>query len=236
MGKVKFETNNNKKTLPIANEDVRLEQPQEGIPHLERYDLGLQDFLKRFFVGDVTITPTNNFWELYIKNSGGDIKFPAVSFYPVHYGIDRTVNSFSMQQQGFMFTNSVEIIDPVTHESQGRTAMMSKFTRALYIDIDYEINVWALTRSDALQLTQEIMFPLFNHKEYLVSYFDKEFYVAFDIEDVVVDNSQFGMNQSSDVVYRYTFNITTHAMVFDSKNHLNVVKPESGVIERKITE
>lgn len=227
--------NNNKKTLPIANETIILKQSHTGVPHLERYDLGLQDFLSQFFVGDVIITPENNFWEMYIKNTNDNIKFPAVSFYPTNYSVADT-NSFSIQQQGFLFDIASQIVDPVTHDDKGSTVLMSKFARALDINISYSINVWALTRSDALQLTQELMFPLYNHREFPISYFDELHNASFDISDTIEDNSNFGMSQSADVVYRYTFNIIVHASIYDSKNYKNVIKPESGVIEKKINE
>ena len=225
-----WDVNNNKITLPLANEDVKLVQEQTGIPHLERYDLGLQDFLKNFFVGDVVITPVENFWSLYIKTTENDIKFPAVSFYPVDYSIPNT-NSFSMQQKGFIMDKALTVKDPLTHDDNGTTILMSKFARSLNVDISYNINVWALNRSDALQLTQELMFPLFNHREFPISYYDEIHNVSFDIRDSVTDNSRFGMTQSSDVVYRYSFDIVVHAAIYDSKNYQNVVKPKSSVIE-----
>ena len=225
-----MEVNNNKKTLPLANENVSLLQEQTNTPHLERYDLGLQDFLKNFFVGDVVITPVENFWELYIKTSNNDIKFPAVSFYPTSYTIPET-NSFSMQQKGFMMEKSLMVTDPLTHGEKGQTVLMSKFARVLNVDIGYDINVWALNRSDALQLTQELMFPLFNHREFPISYYDELHDIPFDIRDSVSDNSSFGMNQGSDVIYRYSFSILVHASIFDSKNHQNVLYTESEVVE-----
>lgn len=222
--------NNNKKTLPLANEDIKLVQEQTGVPHLERYDIGLQDFLKNFFVGDVVITPVDNFWELYIKTSNDDIKFPAVSFYPTSYTVPES-NSFSMQQKGFIMDKFLSVVDPVTQDDKGSTVLMSKFARSLNIDIGYSINVWALNRSDALQLTQELMFPLFNHREFPISYFDELHSVSFDIRDSVEDNSNFGMNQSVSVVYRYTFDIIVHAAIYDSKNYRNIINPSSKVDE-----
>lgn len=227
--------NNNKKTLPVANEKILLTQEHTGVPHLERYDLSLQDFIKNFFVGDVVITPTENFWEMYIKNTNNDMKFPAVSFYPTNYSIPNT-NSFSMQQQGFLFGKSVEIVDPLTHGKEGNTILMSKYIRALDVDISYTINVWALTRTDALQLTQELMFPLFNHREFPIIYFDEYHNAAFDISDTIEDHSVLGMNQSQDVIYRYSFNIVVHASVFDSKNYKNTLSTDSDIIEKRFNE
>lgn len=225
-----MDVNNNKKTLPLANENIKLAQEQTGIPHLERYDLSLQDFIKNFFVGDVVITPVDNFWELYIKNTDDNMKFPAVSFYPVSYDIADT-NSFSIQQNGFIMDKELVIKNPLTQGDKGSTVLMSKFARALNIDIGYSINVWALTRSDALQLTQELMFPLFNHREFPMIYFDELHNVSFDISDSVTDNSSFGLTQSENVIYRYTFDIVVHASVYDSKNHQNVVLPKTGFVE-----
>ena len=63
-------------------------------------------------------------------------------------------------------------IDEATNIDKGNTIRLSKAARVLFYDIDYDINVWAQNRNDALQLVQELLFPLTQHGEYQIRYFD----------------------------------------------------------------
>ena len=215
---------NNMKSAPLMNEDISLKQDMKEMPHFVRYDDGLKEFIKNFFIGDVIITPVDQFWEFYIKNTKHDLKFPAVSLFPTRYQINNSQNNFSSMQLGTFIQDAVEIKDEGTNKLEGTTKYLSKAARTLYMDIDYQINIWAIRREDALQLVQELMFPLFQHKEYQISYFNEKYSVPYTIDTSINDSSAIGADQGT--MYIYSFNITVTAPIFDSKNYYNAINKD----------
>ena len=215
---------NNMKSAPLMNEDISLKQDMKEMPHFVRYDEGLKEFIKNFFIGDVIITPVDQFWEFYIKNTKHDLKFPAVSLFPTRYQINNSQNNFSSMQLGTFIQDAVEIRDEGTNKLEGTTKYLSKAARTLYMDIDYQINIWAIRREDALQLVQELMFPLFQHKEYQISYFNEKYSVPYTIDTSINDSSAIGADQGT--MYIYSFNITVTAPIFDSKNYYNAINKD----------
>lgn len=215
---------NNMKSAPLMNEDISLKQDMKEMSHFVRYDEGLKEFIKNFFIGDVVITPVDQFWEFYIKNTKHDLKFPAVSLFPTRYQINNNQNNFSSMQLGTFIQDAVEIRDEGTNKLEGTTKYLSKAARTLYMDIDYQINIWAIRREDALQLVQELMFPLFQHKEYQISYFNEKYSVPYTIDTSINDSSAIGADQGT--MYIYSFNITVTAPIFDSKNYYNAINKD----------
>lgn len=223
---------NNMKSAPLMNEQITLKQDMKEMPHFIRYDEGLKEFIKNFFVGDVIISPVDQFWEFYIKNSGNDIKFPAVSLFPSDYELNGDQNNFSSIQLGTFIQDDVNIIDEATNEKQGATKLLSKAARTLYFNIPYQINVWALNRNDALQLVQELLFPLFQHKEFPIRYFNDEYLVSYQISSTINNNSTIGTNSDQGTMYIYSFSIVVTAPIFDSKNYYNAVSKDNKVFAR----
>ena len=217
---------NNQKSAPLMNENIKAKNNGIVTSHFARYDEALKNFIKEFFVGDVVIAPNTEFWEFYIKNQkteGKEIRFPAISLYPVNYSLNSDQNNFASIQLGSMIQRAVEIRDEATNEKQGNTLYLSKSARVLWFDIDYQINIWALKREEALQLVQEMLFPLYQHKELPIIYFNQEYSVPYQIDGNIVNNSTIGMNANPGTMYIYTINLTLSAPIFDSKNYYNVV-------------
>ena len=214
---------NNQKAAPLMNENIQVQQDMKEMPHFMRYDEGLKEFIKNFFVGDVVIAPVDNFWEFYVKNTESDIKFPAISLYPVDYTLANEQNNFATIQLGSFFQPAAEIVDEATNVKLGNTMNLSKAVRALYWNITYQINVWALTRDTALQLVQEIMFPLFQHKEFQIKYFNDKYSVPYTISDSITNQSSIGMNSANGTIYNYAFTLVVTGPIFDSKNYYNVI-------------
>lgn len=223
---------NNVKSAPLMNEDITLKQDMKEMPHFIRYDEGLKEFIKQFFVGDVVITPTDQFWEFYIKNTDNNIKFPAISLFPDGYVLNSDQNNFSSIQLGTFIQDEVDIVDEATNVKEGKTKLLSKSARALYFDISYQINVWATRRDFALQLVQEIMFPLFQHKEFKIKYFNNEYLVPYQISSTIDNNSMIGTDSNNGTMYRYSFNIVVTAPIFDSKNYYNAVSKDTKIFTR----
>lgn len=214
---------NNSKAAPLMNESLNVKQDMKEMPHFIRYDEGLKEFIGNFFVGDIVITPIDQFWEFYIKDTNNDIKFPAISVYPTNYSLNSDQNNFSSIQLGTFIQDAVDIIDVDTNVKQGNSQLLSKAARTLYWDIEYQINVWALRRGDALQLVQELMFPLFQHREFKIKYFNEEYSVPYNINDNIVNNSIIGNSSNQGTMYIYSFNIVVTAPIFDSKNYYNTI-------------
>lgn len=205
------------------NEDVNITLDMKEMPNFIRYDEGFKAFLKHFFIGDVVISRDDDFWEFITRETENNIKFPAISIWPTRYSLSSTMNGFSGVQYGPFIEKAVEIKDEVTNESNGTTRMMSRSARVLYFDISYQVTVWGLDRPMALQLLQEILFPLKQINEYKITYFDQPYIVSYQIGNDVVDNSVFGLQWTQSDIYRYSFNVTTTGPVFDSKTYYNAL-------------
>ena len=74
-----------------------------------------------------------------------------------------------------------------------------------------------------MQFVQEMLFPLYQHKELPIIYFNQEYSVPYQIDGNIVNNSTIGMNANPGTMYIYTINLTLSAPIFDSKNYYNVV-------------
>lgn len=221
---------NNKETAPLYNETIELKVDMKGQSHFIRYDEGLREFLKTFFVGDVVIAPVDEFWQIYTKTSKNHITLPAVSLFPVNYNLSEDGNSFPNYQIGTFIEDFAKDIDEATNTDKGNTIRLSKAARVLFYDIDYDINVWAQNRNDALQLVQELLFPLTQHGEYQIRYFDTNYFINYKIDPNFENNSSYGMNQEEGLLYRYTIHLhTEHCPIFDSKNYYNVLDNKTSV-------
>lgn len=216
---------NNRKSTPLMNENLNLDIDMKGISHFARYDEGLKDFLKKFFVGSVVIVAPSEFFEMYSKTEGSNdsITLPAISIYPTNYSLNTEVNSFPNYQLGTMIEDRIKVVNEDTNEVEGSSVLLSKMTRTLTYDIDYTISVWGINRNDTLQLLQEILFPLYQHGEYLVKYFNNVYSIPYKIDNGIVDQSSIGLNQIAGTLYRYDISLHITAPIFDSKNYYNTI-------------
>ena len=214
---------NNQISAPLMNEQIKLDLDMKEMPGFYRYDKGFESFLKQFFIGDVIIARDDDFWEFATKETENNIKFPAISFYPTGYTMSQGMNGFSNVQYGPIIEDGVEIVDEATNEKQGKTMMMSRSARCIYFDITYQVTVWGLNRLMALELLQEILFPLKQHGEYQITYFDKPYDVSYKVGDQIADNSVFGLQWVQSDIYRYSFTVSTTGPIFDSKVYYNAL-------------
>lgn len=214
---------NNQISAPLMNEPVSVKLDMREMPNFIRYDEGFKSFLKNFFIGDVIISREDDFWEFITKETENNIKFPAISIWPTRYTMSPNMNGFSGVQYGPIIEEATEIVDETTNEKLGKTRMMSRSARTIYFDITYQVTVWGLDRGMALQLLQEILFPLKQYNEYQITYFDKPYDVSYKVESDITDNSVFGLQWIQSDIYRYSFFVTTTGPVFDSKVYYNAL-------------
>lgn len=214
---------NNQLSAPLMNEPVSIKLDMKEMPNFIRFDEGFKQFLKHFFVGDVILSREDDFWEFMTRETENDIKFPAISIWPVNYSMTPNMNGFSGVQYGPFIEKAVEIVDEATNEKQGATTMLSRSARTIYFDITYQVTVWGLNRPMALQLLQEILFPLKQYNEYQITYFDKPYDVSYKVGNDIVDSSVFGLQWVQSDMYRYSFNVTVTGPIFDSKVYYNAL-------------
>lgn len=214
---------NNQPSVPLMNEEVKIDLDMREMPNFIRYDEGFKAFLKHFFVGDVIISRDDDFWEFMTRETENDIKFPAISVWPVNYTMSSNMNGYSNVQYGPFIEKAVEVVDEATNEKQGKTRMMSRSARALYFDITYQVTIWGLNRPMALQLLQEMLFPLKQYNEYQITYFDKSYNVSYKVGNDITDSSVFGLQWVQSDIYRYSFLVTTTGPIFDSKTYYNAL-------------
>ena len=223
---------NNQLSAPLMNEDIKINLDMKGMPDFIRYDKGFEAFLRNFFIGDVIITRDEDFWEYATKETQDHVKFPAISIWPISYSFSQGMNGFSNVQYGPIIEDSATVYDDETNENLGKNVRMSRSARLLYFDISYNVTVWGLTREMALQLLQEILFPIKQHSEYQITYFGEPYSVSYKVEDTISDNSVFGLQWVQSDIYRYSFIVTTKGPIFDSKTYYNAL---SRFVNVKIT-
>lgn len=214
---------NNQLSAPLMNEPISIDLDMKEMPNFIRYDEGFKSFLKTFFIGDVIISREDDFWEFITRETENNIKFPAISIWPFNYTMSNNMNGFSGVQYGPIIEKAVEIVDEETNEKKGSTRMLSRSARTIYFDISYQVTVWGLDRGMALQLLQEILFPLKQYGEYQIIYFDKPYTVSYKVDNSITDNSVFGVQWTQSDMYRYSFVVTTTGPIFDSKVYYNAL-------------
>ncbi len=189
------------------------------------YGEALKKLLNSVFTGNVILEPVDTAFEYAIKQSGDDLKFPFISFYPnPNVQIDRKNNSMSNYSEGIEFQNPISIFNE-DGSYKGTNERLSKLVKFLYILIGYQIDVWATSRLEAEQVTQELIFWLYHNQQISTEYQGVLLDFSFDVGDEIVDNSDLLSYNNRGKLYRYTYNIQVHATLLRSENYFNVIKP-----------
>lgn len=197
------------------------------------YHQALKDFIGSVFVGDVIFEPVDTAFDYAIKQTKGQVKFPFISIYPAsNIEISDRNNNYIAIKEGRPLYQEVPIYDEQGKET-GKTNKVSKNVKNLYINIEYQIDIWSVDRSSVEQVTQELLFWLYETRELSIKYYGKELYFTFTIGSNIVDNTDLVNYETSNKIYRMTLNILVTGSIYRTENYFNVLSTDITVEYKK---
>lgn len=100
-----------------------------------------------------------------------------------------------------------------------------KNVKYLYIDIGYQFDVWGLDRKSTEEVSQELIFWLFENQEVEITYGDTPLVFTFTVPDTLIDNTDLVSYKTNGKLYRNTLNVQVSAVIMRSENYFNVLNP-----------
>ena len=191
-----------------------------------QYHEALKAFIKKAFTnGDVILEPVDTAFDYAIKQTKGDLKFPFISFYPAPTtNIEIMNNNFASYKEGMTLYKETPVYGD-DGALKGYTKKLSKNVKNLYINIEYQLDVWALDRKTAEEVMQELLFLLYDNQQLTIKYQTQTLNFTFHIGDTIQDNTDLTQYEQRNKLYRYTLNIGLQAALLRSENYFNVIDP-----------
>lgn len=189
-----------------------------------KFHQALIDAISKVFNGHVVLEPVDTAFDYALKQYNGNLEFPFISIYPApNIELSSKNNNYSaikigapMMEQALIYDNQGNLI--------GKTNKISKNVKNLYINIEYQIDVWAVDRQTVEEVTQELLFWLYENRELSVNYYGKELIFTFIIGDNIVDNSDLINYETNNKLYRMTMNIMVTGSIFRTENYFNALE------------
>lgn len=189
-----------------------------------KFHQALIDAISKVFNGHVVLEPVDTAFDYALKQYNGNLEFPFISIYPApNIELSSKNNNYSaikigapMMEQALVYDNQGNLI--------GKTNKISKNVKNLYINIEYQIDVWAVDRQTVEEVTQELLFWLYENRELSVNYYGKELIFTFIIGDNIVDNSDLINYETNNKLYRMTMNIMVTGSIFRTENYFNALE------------
>jgi len=198
-----------------------------------KYGEALKALLKQCFNGDVIMEPVDTAFQYAIKQTKNNIKFPFISFYPANtIYLDNKNSGMPAYHYGLEYQNPLPVYND-DGSLKGVNKRLAKNAEFLYILMSYQIDVWALSRLEAEQVLQELIFWLYQNQQVDVEYNGQKLAFSFEIDDNVIDNSDLASYMSSGKMYRYTCGIELQGTIMRSENYFTVIKPNVKIEELK---
>lgn len=198
-----------------------------------KYGEALKELLKQCFNGDVIMEPTDTAFQYAVKQTKNKIKFPFISFYPANtIYLDNKNSGMPAYHYGLDYQNPLPVYNK-DGSLKGVNKRLAKNAEFLYILMSYQIDVWALSRLEAEQVLQELIFWLYQNQQVEVEYNNQKLAFSFEIDDNVIDNSDLASYMSNGKMYRYTCGIELQGTIMRSENYFTVIKPNVKIEELK---
>lgn len=186
----------------------------------------LLNFIKSSFVGSVIFEPVDTAFDYAMRQTKGDLKFPFISLYnSPSIEISALNNNYSAIKEGTPMYRQVPVYDKQGNQT-GFTNKVSKNVQNLYINIEYQLDIWATTRRDVEDVMQELLFLLYDKREVSINYYGQELYFTFTIGDNIVDNSDLVNYDTNNKIYRMTLNVLVTGSIYRTTNYFNVLEPK----------
>ena len=103
---------------------------------------------------------------------------------------------------------------------------VAKNVKSLYINIEYQIDVWAIDRPTAEEVIRELMFWFYENQELSVTFYGQPLTFTFTVGNNIQDNTDLVNYESNGKIYRYTTNILLSTAIFRTENYFTVQKPK----------
>lgn len=201
--------------------------------NFSKYGEALKELLKKVFSGDVIMEPVDTAFKYAIQQTNNNLKLPMISFYPDNtINLDKKNISMPSYREGLEFQNPMPIYND-DGSLKSTSQRLAKSVKFLYIILGYQIDVWATTRLEAEEVTQELVFWLYHNQEVKTTYQGIDLTFSFDLADSIVDNSDLTSYTESGKLYRYTYGIRVHSTLMRSENYFTVLHPNVKVEKLK---
>ena len=105
-------------------------------------------------------------------------------------------------------------------------SQVAKNVKSLYINIEYQIDVWAIDRQTAEEVIRELMFWFYENQELSVTFYGQPLTFTFTVGNNIQDNTDLVNYESNGKIYRYTTNILLSTAIFRTENYFTVQKPK----------
>ena len=193
------------------------------------YHEALKQSINSVFSGDVVLMPADQAFDFAIKQVKGDLKFPFISLYPSpNYEISSKNSNYLSIKQGEPIFKEVPILDK-SGNYVGTSNKLSKNVKNLYINIEYQIDVWAVDRHTVEEVSQELLFWLYENRELSIKYYGRDLTFTFVVGDNIVDNSDLVNYETNNKLYRMTMNVLVTGSIFRTDNYFNVLHNEINI-------
>ena len=188
------------------------------------YHQALVDMIGKVFKGHVVYEQVDLAFDYAQKHNKGKVEFPYISVYASpNIEISALNNNYQAIKYGAPMVNEVPIYDDYGKET-GVTNKVSKNVKNLYINIEYQIDVWAVDRQTVEEVTQELVFWLYENRELSINYYGQELIFTFTVGDNIVDNSDIINHETNNKLYRMSLNILVTGSIYRTENYFNVLK------------
>ena len=199
------------------------------------YHEAMIGLIKSVFSGPVVLESVESAYDNAIKQIRGKMTFPFISIYPLPtIEFDNSKNSYPSYHLGSPMFKEVPIFDK-HGEYEGSDDNYAKNVKTLYINIEYQFDVWAVDRQTAEEVVRELVFWFYENQEVSVNFYGKPLIFTFTVGNNIQDNTDLVNYESNNKLYRFTTNIGLSTAIFRTENYFTVKKPniEIGYVEPK---
>lgn len=145
------------------------------------YHNAIQKLIGSVFSGPVVLESTEAAYDNAIKQIKGKMTFPFISVYPLpSIEFDNSKNSYPSYHIGSPMFKQMPIYDK-HGEYEGNDDNYAKNVKTLYINIEYQIDVWAVDRQSAEEVVRELMFWFYENQEVSVTFYGEPLIFTFTV-------------------------------------------------------
>ena len=190
------------------------------------YHKAMIELIKSVFTGNVVLESVDTAFDNAIKQTKGAMKFPFISVYPAPtITFENDKNSYP----GYMIGSKMFTEVPVFDENGafiGTDDKYAKNVKTLYINIEYQIDVWAVDRPTAEEVIRELIFWFYENQEVSITFYGQPLTFTFTIGNTIQDNTDLVNYENNNKLYRFTTVIGLSAATFRTENYFTVHKPK----------
>lgn len=190
------------------------------------YHEALKRLIQSAFSGQVVLEQVDTAYDNAMKQVRGKMEFPFISLYPTPtIEFENSKNSFPSYKLGSPMYTEVPVFDDYGNYI-GSDDKVAKNVKSLYINIEYQIDVWAVDRQTAEEVIRELMFWFYENQELSVTFYGQPLVFTFSVGNNIQDNTDLVNYESNGKIYRYTTNILLSTAIFRTENYFTVQKPK----------